>query len=56
MITVDCFKYFAMIANTDQGNQVRKYFLIMEKIVKEFYTSTIERRITNQNIKRLMMN
>ena len=34
-LTVDCFKSFAMMAGTDRGRQVRKYFLDCEKQLKE---------------------
>lgn len=33
-LTVDCFKMWAMMAGTDQGKQVRLYFLECEKIAK----------------------
>jgi len=33
-LTVDCFKSLAMMAQTDQGDQVREYFLECERIVK----------------------
>ncbi|MGB8689588.1 MAG: hypothetical protein WCD53_19925 [Microcoleus sp.] len=33
-LTVNCLKEFGMIARTDQGKQIRKYFLECEKIAK----------------------
>lgn len=33
-LTVDCFKSFAMMAGTDRGREVRKYFLDCEKHLK----------------------
>lgn len=34
MLTVDCFKSLGMMAGTDRGKQIRKYFLECEKIAK----------------------
>ena len=34
-LTVNCLKEFGMIARTEQGKQIRKYFLECEKIAKE---------------------
>ena len=34
-LTVDCFKHFGMMAKTEQGKQVRRYFLQCEKSHKE---------------------
>lgn len=34
MLTIDCFKFLGMMAGTDQGKQIRKYFLECEKIAK----------------------
>jgi phage anti-repressor protein len=34
-LTVDCFKTWGMMANTEQGKQVRKYFLQCEKVAKQ---------------------
>lgn len=34
LLSVDCFKMWAMMANTSQGLEVRKYFLKCEKIAK----------------------
>lgn len=35
LLSIDCFKHFAMMANTEQGRRVRKYFLECEKVAKE---------------------
>ena len=35
LLTVDCFKMWAMMANTVQGRLVRQYFLECEKIAKQ---------------------
>lgn len=34
MLTIDCFKMLAMMAGTEQGKEVRKYFLECERIAK----------------------
>ncbi|MEH1789864.1 MAG: hypothetical protein V7L23_30965 [Nostoc sp.] len=34
VLTVDCFKSFAMMAGTEQGKTIRKYFLECERIAK----------------------
>ena len=34
-LTVDCFKHFGMMAKTEQGKQIRRYFLQCEKSHKE---------------------
>lgn len=35
LLTVDCFKSWAMMSNTSRGKEVRKYFLECEKIAKQ---------------------
>ena len=35
VLTVDCFKHFAMMAKTEAGKQVRRYFLDCEKALKQ---------------------
>lgn len=35
MLTVDCFKSLGMMANTEKGRKVRKYFLECERQLKE---------------------
>jgi phage anti-repressor protein len=35
VLTVDCFKSLGMTAGTEQGKQIRKYFLECEKIAKQ---------------------
>jgi phage anti-repressor protein len=37
-LTVDCFKMLGMLAQTDQGDQVREYFLECERHVKQIKT------------------
>jgi phage anti-repressor protein len=34
-LTIDCFKSMAMMAQTEQGDQVREYFLDCERIAKQ---------------------
>ena len=41
-LTVDCFKHFGMMAKTEQGKEIRRYFLQCEKSHKES-AQTIER-------------
>lgn len=35
MLTIDCFKSLGMMAGTEQGKEIRKYFLNCEQIVKQ---------------------
>lgn len=35
LLTIDCFKSFAMMANTDRGREVRRYFLECERQLRE---------------------
>lgn len=37
LLTVDCFKSFCLLAGTDKGKQVRKYFIDCEKQLKKIY-------------------
>ena len=37
-LTIDCFKSLGMMAGTDQGKEIRKYFLKCERIVKDVIT------------------
>lgn len=39
-LTVECFKELGMLAQTEQGKLVRKYYLECERIVKEFIPQT----------------
>ena len=48
-LTVDCFKTWAMMVNTDKGKQVRRYFLDCEKRLKEILE---EQYRTQQNQQR----
>jgi phage anti-repressor protein len=34
-LTIDCFKSFGMMAGTDKGKEIRRYFLECERIAKE---------------------
>jgi phage anti-repressor protein len=36
-LTVECFKHLAMLAETDQGREVRKYFIECERTLKQKY-------------------
>jgi phage anti-repressor protein len=40
-LTIDCFKTWGMMANTEQGKQVRTYFLQCEKIAKQKASETL---------------
>ena len=40
-LTVDCFKAFCMIAGTDKGKEVRKYYLSLEK---QYFRKDIDRK------------
>ena len=42
-ITVDCFKSFCLMAGTNRGKQVRKYFINCEKTLREILTKKEER-------------
>lgn len=42
-LTVDCFKEMGMLAGTEQGKLVRKYYLQCERIVKEVIPSQGDR-------------
>lgn len=42
-LTVEAFKTWGMMANTEQGKQVRKYFLQCEKIAKQKATELLDR-------------
>jgi phage anti-repressor protein len=41
-LTVDCFKTWGMLAGTDRGKQVRKYFLECERIAKSKLTKSVK--------------
>jgi phage anti-repressor protein len=43
MLTVDCFKAFCMLAQTEQGKQVRRYYIRLEKEYYEMRTNTAKR-------------
>lgn len=42
-LTIDCFKTWGMMANTEQGKQVRKYFLQCEKVAKQKAVELLDR-------------
>jgi phage anti-repressor protein len=42
-LTIDCFKTWGMMANTEQGKQVRKYFLQCEKVAKQKAAELLDR-------------
>lgn len=35
MLTIDCFKSLGMLSGTEQGKQIRQYFLHCEKVLKQ---------------------
>jgi len=41
MLTIDCFKSLGMIAGTEQGKAIRKYFLECERIAKQSTTKQV---------------
>ena len=41
-LTVDCFKMLGMMAATDKGREIRRYFLDCERIAKESFNPPIE--------------
>ena len=43
LLTIDCFKSLGMMAGTEQGKVIRKYFLECERIVKEVIPVQSER-------------
>lgn len=44
VLTVDCFKSLGMMAGTNKGKEVRKYFLQCEKIAKQKTPSELSRK------------
>lgn len=51
LLTVDCFKMWAMMANTVQGRLVRQYFLECEKIAKQKAQSKALPEVTEETVK-----
>lgn len=41
-LTVDCFKMLGMMAATDKGREIRRYFLDCERVAKESFNAPIE--------------
>ena len=54
-LTIDCFKSLGMMAGTEQGKVIRKYFLECERIVKEVIPAQSDRirelELENENLK-----
>jgi phage anti-repressor protein len=42
-ITPECFKSLCMLSHTERGKEVRKYFLEMEKLVKQYHNEIQEK-------------
>jgi anti-repressor protein len=42
-LTIDCFKSLGMMAGTEQGKEIRKYFLNCERVVKEVIPAQVDR-------------
>ncbi len=53
MLTVDCFKSLGMTAGTEQGKQIRKYFLECEKIAKQKPDALTELQILARTVARM---
>jgi phage anti-repressor protein len=51
LLTVDCFKMWAMMANTVQGRLVRQYFLECEKIAKQKAQPKALPEVTEETVK-----
>jgi phage anti-repressor protein len=45
MLTIECFKSLGMMAGTEQGKEIRKYFLNCEQVVKESLSLESNRKI-----------
>ncbi len=37
LLTPDCFKELCMMSNTEKGRQVRKYYIAIEKLLKQYH-------------------
>lgn len=44
MMTLDAFKYFCLLAETELSKQIRKYFVVMEKILHEHIQEQTQER------------
>ena len=53
MLTVDCFKSLGMTAGTEQGKQIRKYFLECEKVAKQKPDALTELQILARTVARM---
>ena len=49
LLTIDCFKELCILACNQQGNKVRKYYLVLEKLFKRFSEEEFERQIEEKN-------
>jgi len=52
-LTVDCFKSLGMTAGTEQGKQIRKYFLECEKLAKQKPDALTELQILARTVARM---
>ena len=50
LLTIDCLKVWAMMANTAQGRLVRQYFLECEKIAKQKVTQKTLPEVTEKTV------
>ena len=55
VVTIDCFKQLGMMAGTDQGKQIRRYFLDCEKVARSsaVHTKEIKRSPYTDRLKEL---
>lgn len=54
-LTIDCFKSFAMMAGTERGRQVRRYFIDCERRMKALIEERSKRRLTQEEIESLLV-
>jgi len=50
MLTTDCFKAFAMMAGTERGKEVRRYFLQCEKMLRALVTNARALKLTRRSL------
>jgi phage anti-repressor protein len=53
MLAVECFKSWGMMAGTEQGKQIRKYFIECERIAKRDYRPPTQLELAKQNLQLL---
>jgi len=53
VLTVDCFKSLGMMVGTEQGKQIRKYFIECEKIAKQKPDALTELEILARTVTRM---